>query len=1024
MNRNPLLNLAKVAAPVPADVVARPRLYVILDAALERQITWVSGPAGCGKTTLVADFVRTRARPCLWYQVDAGDGDAASLFHFLGLAAKRAAPRSRRPLLRFGPEYLPGIQVFARRFFRDLFSRLTPGSVVVFDNVQDVPAETPLFELLREGFAELPPGVNAVLLSRADPTPMFSRFRAERTLTMVGWEELRFTDEEATELLGRLEPMTRDDDQVGGILATARGWAAGLVLMAGGNAKSEGVPASPTAGAANAVFDYFATEVFRTLDPSRRRFLLKTAVLPSATPKAAEDLTGDPRASEFLKDLARRNFFTVRRPRGDLYEYHPLFRSFLRQRAAETYGGNELDALKRSAAALLEDSGQISEAVALIHELEDWDTLAALVARQAPLLIGQTRHQTVESWLAVVPESVLAEKPWLLYWLGASRALLKPAEAQAALDSAYRSFRSQSDAAGAYLAWATLVEIIADYNQYDAALDTWLDEFDDLVKAHPAYPSPEIECRVAISMLAGLEYRRPWHPDRETWGERALVLAERRGDIARQFQTCFNRLQSLSFFTASPTRSRVFGKLQALLRHPDLSEFNRLRGEFATTAFYKFIGRHEEAIRIGKEGMARLKREGILFFAPILLYMIGRTHQNIGDLDRGRKLAKEMRSYFDVAGPTARFYHQALTSFDAYFRGEFARATDAASGALDMIGEHGVTWAHLVLGFVLVHSDSETGRSAEASARLATLLDFCERCRNVLMMHHCRLCEAEIALNDGHDREALALLREALVLGREVEISYVVGWRPEALARLFGTALENDIEVETVQRIIRGRGLLPGPQWRHLESWPRRLKVHVLGDFAIFKDEERLAFPRKAPRKPLDLLKALIAHGGVGVGIDRLTRALWPDARGDAAGHAFDTTLHRLRRLLGVDGVLLLEERRLTLSPDLCWTDSLALQQLFVEANGALGRRGPAPTKDVIERIETAILGLYKGLFLDGLSDEPWATAARDALASRTARVIREIAGFWRQRRENERAALGNAMASAIESGETLPPAR
>ena len=77
-----------------------------------------------GKMTLVADFVRTRARPALWYQVDAGDGDPASLFHFLALAAKRAAPRSRRPLLRFAPEYLPGIAVFARRFFRDLFSRL------------------------------------------------------------------------------------------------------------------------------------------------------------------------------------------------------------------------------------------------------------------------------------------------------------------------------------------------------------------------------------------------------------------------------------------------------------------------------------------------------------------------------------------------------------------------------------------------------------------------------------------------------------------------------------------------------------------------------------------------------------------------------------------------------------------------------------------------------------------------------------------------------------------------------------
>jgi LuxR family transcriptional regulator, maltose regulon positive regulatory protein len=1018
LNRDPSLNLAKITAPVPADVVARPRLYAVLDGALERPVTWVCGPAGCGKTTLVADFVRTRARFTLWYQVDAGDGDPASLFHYLRLAAKRTVPRSRRPLPRFGPEYLPGIKVFAKRFFRDLFGRLKPGTVVVFDNVQEVAAETPFFELLREGLAELPPGVNAMLLSRADPSPIFSHFRAERTLTVIGWEDLRFTDEEATSLLGRLGPVERNDDRLARILDAARGWAAGLVLMAGGGIRGDGPPAPATAEAADTVFDYFATEVFRTLDSSRQHFLLRTAVLPSATPKAAAALAGNPRAAEILRDLARRNFFTVRRPQGTVYEYHPLFRSFLQQRAAEMYGSDERDTLKRSAAALLEDSGQVNDAVALIHEIEDWDALEALVTGHAPRLLDETRHQTVETWLVSVPETVLAKRSWLLYWLGASQALRKPAEAQEALAAAYRAFRSDRNARGAYLAWATLVEIIADYNQYDASLDLWLDEFDDLVKAHPSYPSPEIECRVAIGMLAGLEYRRPWHPDREAWGERALALAEELGDIERQFQACFNRLQSLSFFNANPTRSRVIGKLQALLGRSDLSEFNRLRSDFACSALYNFLGRHLEAIRAGKEGLARAERDGIPIFVPFLLYMMGRAYQNMGDLDRGREQAERMRSYFGVAGPTARFYHEGLLGFDAYYRGDFARAITNTTNVLAMIGQNGPTWGHVVLGFLLVHGLSEAGKPVEAAHQLEPMRDFAERSDNVLMMHHCRLCEAEIALHRGEEDIAVKHLREGMALGRNMDVNYAFVWRPDALVHLCGLALEHGIEVDTVRRIIRARGLRPDKEWRHFESWPRPLKIHVLADFAIVKDDVRMEFAKKAPRKALDLLKAVIAHGGAGVGVDRLTDALWPDTDGDAAQHAFETTLYRLRRLLGVDGALALGEGRLTLSQDVCWTDSLALQHVLAEANKVFGQRGAAATKADIERIETAILGLYKGPFLDGLSDEPWATVARDALATRTARAVRDFGRLWRQHQEVERAARCDAVASTIESGE------
>ncbi|HKP72732.1 MAG TPA: hypothetical protein VJT82_07335, partial [Pyrinomonadaceae bacterium] len=51
--------------PTPA-LLQRPRLMDRLSANLAHPVTLVAANAGSGKTTLVADFVRTHARPFVW----------------------------------------------------------------------------------------------------------------------------------------------------------------------------------------------------------------------------------------------------------------------------------------------------------------------------------------------------------------------------------------------------------------------------------------------------------------------------------------------------------------------------------------------------------------------------------------------------------------------------------------------------------------------------------------------------------------------------------------------------------------------------------------------------------------------------------------------------------------------------------------------------------------------------------------------------------------------------------------------
>src|SRR5215475_1832679 len=106
------MGLAKTTRPTLAKSLTRARLFRRLDQCRESPITWVWGPPGVGKTTLVASYLIIRRPFNLWYQVDEGDADVATFFYFLGLAA----PGRRRPLPLLTPEYRQGLAIFTRRF--------------------------------------------------------------------------------------------------------------------------------------------------------------------------------------------------------------------------------------------------------------------------------------------------------------------------------------------------------------------------------------------------------------------------------------------------------------------------------------------------------------------------------------------------------------------------------------------------------------------------------------------------------------------------------------------------------------------------------------------------------------------------------------------------------------------------------------------------------------------------------------------------------------------------------------------
>jgi DNA-binding SARP family transcriptional activator len=118
----------------------------------------------------------------------------------------------------------------------------------------------------------------------------------------------------------------------------------------------------------------------------------------------------------------------------------------------------------------------------------------------------------------------------------------------------------------------------------------------------------------------------------------------------------------------------------------------------------------------------------------------------------------------------------------------------------------------------------------------------------------------------------------------------------------------------------------------------------------------------------------------------------------DAARRAFDTTLHRLRKLLRDPQLLALRGGRVSLDASRVQVDRWALDQLLGEVDAK-----PADPA-VRRRLEEQLFELYRGPLLPG-EDRPFALIPRERLHQRVLERITAL-GLWREQQGDlERAA-------------------
>jgi len=405
----------KLHAPATREQWVKREELVGYLAGVTAELILVDAPAGFGKTTLVAQWRSSsrESRSFGWVSLDPGDNDPGRLWLHVVSALQRACPG-------FGAgEVLGALRSqapdFAGRLLPLLVNELAglgEPVVLVLDDYQVI-RDRGCHDQVAFLLLHLPPAVQVVLITRADPPLPLARLRAAGEMAEVRARDLRFTPEQAAQLVAANAGIALSGPELADLVDRTEGWPAGLCLAA---LSLRGHP-SPAAfirqftGDSRFVVDFLAEEVLSRQPAGIRQFLARTSILSRFCAPLCAAVTGSDDAAAIIGALERDNLFVVALDdTGQWFRYHHLFAQVLRGELARAEP-DMLPVLHERAGDWLRRAGLPDEAIQHLQAVGDVAGVIDLIARYWSAHVDAGQVATVRGWLDSLGAGPLSAHP-------------------------------------------------------------------------------------------------------------------------------------------------------------------------------------------------------------------------------------------------------------------------------------------------------------------------------------------------------------------------------------------------------------------------------------------------------------------------------------------------------------------------------------------------------------------------------------------------------------------------------------
>jgi len=576
-------------------LVPRTALVDVLASARTARLVLVTGPAGAGKTTLVAQWTAAPSedRAFAWLSLDAQDADPVRFW-----TCVIAALRSARP--GFGAEAIDALRAGHAAIEQAVVplivneaAALPEPIVLVLDDLHALGEDADdVHRALSQLVDLLPPMLQLAVVTRTEPALPVARLRARRQLAELRAGDLRFTDDDAADLLRRGFGVELDAGSVARLQERTEGWAAGLQL-AGASLHDAGLDFDrfmrAFADAPDDVLDYLGAEVLEAQPQRLRDFLVRTSILDRLSAELCDVLCDRDDSAARLEELGRRNLPAVPLdPAAQWWRYHQLFADLLRRRLEREAAPEEVAALHRRAATWHQDHGLAEDAVRHALASGDEELTTTLVAAHWEDTFNRGELTIVSGWLAALPRRALEREPrlWLAQlWTAMDRGRLDEAERQ--LDGAGTA------AAPEVRAWGLLLSGLHAFKRGD--LDAAAHGLDRATAAGPA----DVFWQTVAAHLHGLHAFWSGHPRvaQRHFGEAGELAAANANLLGVAYAEGYLALIAAEAGEPDTARAHLDGAVAARREDPAVGEhFVAFAAALAHGRLLELAGGYEAAV--------------------------------------------------------------------------------------------------------------------------------------------------------------------------------------------------------------------------------------------------------------------------------------------------------------------------------------------------------------------------------------------------------------------------------------------
>ena len=1016
----PAVNILKITPPRLPKILYRSRLIKSLDNNKDKRLIFILGQAAQGKSTLAASYFSTSNIPSAWLNLDKDDSDPVNLFysivHALGHVLKDIDFSSllSYPSVSMGPRLeIPLYREWANAIFEHISSPIQ----IVLDGLDRLLPDAPSFQLLQLLLENAPQHIHLTMLSREEPPFEIEGLKVKQEACVLTNDDLAFTQNEIKAFFLKLRGISFASSQLKRVHKFTEGWVGGLILLSEtldrlpedlqGQYLLEGIPERFK----GTVFRYFGEEILSSQPGPIQDFLIKSSIFDIVEPGFIKDFLGMEDTGTILYEHARKNLFvqsSYDEKKGWVFRYHQLFRDFLQAKFRSEIGQEERASLFLKAGSIHEQRGELEESVRYYLKAREYEKAANIIERIGMELVQMGRTAVLAQWLQILPEGLVQENPWLLFYLSMTRRYTATDKNIGSLELALTHFEKQENVRGCILSLAFLIEAAMIKGRDTIPLAYLLNKAEKLLKT--LGPDIYVQEKAILLIQVGFGFiLRGGNPRKGLWAcENAYLISKDLGIFYLQINALIHMVIAHSFLGEFSLADNACEKLDKILTKRSTPELRSVQlVHYCHLCIWR--GAFEKAEETIREAKKEIEEYGLAYLYPVTLVYELALRMCIEDHKAGVMVGSRLLE------PTTALDNlflqgvvKLLLGILCYRVQKFEKAKELIEDAVRILSSHEArSYLHLnaakvCMAYIAYHLQTVESHEKELAEALKNFSDT----ENFLFLADANFAMALLKWKESDINETIRHLETGFQIAKEKKFDFFIILSKKDLIKICVLAIELQVkeamghashllytrlaseagpELEklfhnsNIKIPKKARGIL---MTIHRSKLPR-LRIETLGGFEIFRGDTPMDENEWKRSQPKELLKSILSRGGKKIPKDLLMEDLWPEGEKEATERKFKVTLHRLRKSLEPDMDKDFKSSYIHLKDNLIFLDD-KLCDFDVDSFSSIIKEGESKEKEkdlkAAISLYTKAADKYKGDFLSEDLYAPWADIKREEL--------------------------------------------